>query len=116
MALYTIDEIRKNVLGLNSKFKFLGSVADEENIFLLYGIKKSKVENIRLIKVCWANDIVAVYKKGKLRTASYTEIMRPTQIDKKYHLFEVIQLEEDMTINDFQYVVEKTFARVDDAK
>ena len=75
-----------------------------------------KVEKIRLIKVCWANDIVSVYQKGKLRTASYTEIMEPTQIDKKYHLFEVIQLEEDMTIDDFEYVADMVFTRIYDAK
>ena len=114
MDLYTIDEIKKNILYLNSKFKFLGSVADGENIFLLYGTSKFKVKNIRLIKVCWANNMMAVFKKGNFRVTRYTDVMQKTQIDKKYHLFEIIQLEEEMTINDFEYVADKAFSRIDD--
>ena len=107
MALYTIDDIQKDILKLDDDYKFFGSIPHGDDIFLLYSTIVPKIENLYTIKVCWANNMNLIHTEENLNIITIGDKQEKTQIDVNHHLFEILQLEEDMTEEDFIHIATK---------
>lgn len=107
MNLYTIKEIKNKILRLDDTHKFVGSIPIGENLYLIYSTNVPTIEKIATIKVCWVNNMKAIYKEDNIHIISYVNEMEATQIDEQHHIFEILQLEEDMTETDFSYIGRK---------
>lgn len=107
MVLYTINDIQINILKLDENYKFFGSIPHGDDIFLLYSTIDPKIEKLYTIKVCWANNMNLIHSEDNLNIITIGNEREKTQIDEKYHLFEIIQLEEDMTEVEFKYIATK---------
>ncbi len=107
MNLFTIKEIQNKILKLDNSHRFVGSIPIGENLYLIYSTNMPTIEKIVTIKVCWVNNMKTIYKEDNINIVSYCNEMEATQIDEKHHIFEILQLEEDMTEEDFMYIAIK---------
>jgi len=107
MNLFTIKEIQNKILKLDDSHKFIGSIPIQENLYLIYSTNVPSIEKIATVKVCWVNNMKAIYKEDNIHIISYVDEMEATQIDEKHHIFEILQLEEDMNEKDFIYIATK---------
>ena len=107
MNLFTIKEIQNKILKLDDSHTFVGSIPIDENLYLIYSTNVPTIEKIATIKVCWVNNMKAIYKEDNIHIISYVNEMEATQIDEQHHIFEILQLEEDMTETDFRYIGEQ---------
>ena len=107
MNLFTIKEIQNKILKLDDSHKLIGSIPIEENLYLIYSTNVPSIEKIATVKVCWVNNMKTIYKEDNIHIISYVDEMEATQIDEKHHIFEILQLEEDMNEKDFIYIATK---------
>lgn len=104
--LYTIKEIKRDIIKLPKSYKLLTSTPDKDNIYLVFGTNHCNYKNLRILKVCWSNNTLRVKNNDKIKKIKMVDIMIQSSINENSHLFEIVKMENEITEQDCKYIYE----------
>lgn len=103
MSLYTINNLRKQVLQVDDNYQLLLSIPNKkEEIYLVFGVDKNKQDDFIYIKVIWINNMLSIDTKENLDIVKQVPAMVPTAIDQEQHVFQILKLHHEISTEEIQ--------------